>query len=412
MNKLKNYYQELVDKLEKDRDLTDEEFRSLLVCEDQYLDDYLSARARSVRERVYGKDVYLRGLIEFTNYCRNNCYYCGIRKGNKHAQRYRLSEEEIVSCSAAGYGLGFRTIVLQGGEDPYYTDERIVSIIRNIKKQHPDVAITLSIGERERESYQKFFDAGADRYLLRHETADKEHYEQLHPKNMSYEHRMKCLQDLHEIGYQVGCGMMVGSPGQTMEHLIRDLRFMQAFKPEMAGIGPFIPHQETEFADCSPGTAGMTLRLLSVIRLLLPEVLLPATTALGTIDAFGREKGIAAGANVVMPNLSPMNVRDKYLLYDNKICTGDEAAECIRCMSLRVSRTGYQVVTDRGDHIRYIDRRSKTSDSPDPPPQIPGSSVKRLIEVRFFQGGSRKKLIPPCFLSHKTELNGIKLKGF
>jgi len=348
-----SYYMELADKLERDRDLSDDEFASVLLVDDPQFSEYLSAKAREVREKVYGKDVYLRGLIEFTNYCKNNCYYCGIRCGNKNAERYRLSEEEILSCSDRGYELGFRTIVLQGGEDPYFTDERIVSIVRKIKEQHPDTAVTLSIGEREKESYQKFYDAGADRYLLRHETADKAHYETLHPANMSFEHRMQCLRDLHEIGYQVGCGMMVGSPGQKIEHLVKDLRFLQEFKPEMVGIGPFIPHRDTQYADEQPGTVGMTLRLLSVIRLLLPEVLLPATTALGTIDVLGREKGITGGANVVMPNLSPVGVRGKYLLYDNKICTGDEAAECIRCMTLRVAKTGYKVVESRGDHIGY-----------------------------------------------------------
>ena len=343
----------LADRLERDRDLSDDEFASVLLAEDPDFDEYLSAKARAVREKVYGKDVYLRGLIEFTNYCRNNCYYCGIRSGNKNAERYRLSEEDIISCSDQGYELGFRTFVLQGGEDPFFTDERIVSIVKKLKERHPDTAVTLSIGEREKESYQRFYSAGADRYLLRHETADQSHYEMLHPGNMSYGHRMQCLRDLHEIGFQVGCGMMVGSPGQKTEHLIKDLRFLQEFQPEMVGIGPFIPHRDTKFADYPSGTVGMTLRLLSVIRLLLPEVLLPATTALGTIDAMGREKGLTAGANVVMPNLSPVDVREKYLLYDNKICTGDEAAECIRCMTMRVERTGYRVVVNRGDHIRY-----------------------------------------------------------
>lgn len=349
-----DYYTGLADKLERDRDLSDDEFASVLLSDDPHFSDYLSAKARTVRERVYGRDVYLRGLIEFTNYCRNNCRYCGIRSGNKNAERYRLSEEDILSCCDLGYELGFRTFVLQGGEDPYFTEERIVSIVSKIKERHPDTAVTLSIGEWEKESYRRFYDAGADRYLLRHETADKDHYELLHPANMSFGHRMQCLRDLRDIGYQVGCGMMVGSPGQTTRHLIKDLRFLQEFKPEMVGIGPFIPHRDTEYADCKPGSADMTLRLLSVVRLLLPEVLLPSTTALGTIDALGREKGLKAGANVVMPNLSPSDVRGKYLLYDNKICTGDEAAECIRCMSMRVARTGYQIKESRGDHIRYI----------------------------------------------------------
>ena len=346
-------YRGLLHKLERERNLTDDEFRLVLTCEEPGFADYLALRARTVCEQHYGRDVYLRGLIEYTNICKNNCRYCGIRRDNRNIDRYRLSEEEILSCADNGYALGFRTIVLQGGEDPYFTDDRLVSIVGKIRQRYPDCAITLSAGEREKDSYQKLFDAGADRYLLRHETADKEHYELLHPEDMSFDHRMRCLMDLREIGYQVGCGMMVGSPGQEITHLIKDLRFLQTVRPEMAGIGPFIPHHDTEYADYSAGSADLTLRLLSVIRLLLPDVLLPATTALGTIDPMGREKGILAGANVVMPNLSPTDVRGKYLLYDNKICTGDEAAECIRCMELRVAGTGRQVVQSRGDHVHF-----------------------------------------------------------
>lgn len=348
------YYKELIDKLESTRDLTDAEFEELLTTENEEACDYLAKRAREVREKVYGKAVYLRGLIEFTNYCRNNCYYCGIRCGNKNAERYRLSEEQILSACDMGYKLGFRTFVLQGGEDMFFTDEIMVRLIKAIKASHPDCAVTLSIGEREKESYRKMREAGADRYLLRHETADKEHYEFIHPKELSFEHRMQCLRDLKDLGYQVGCGMMIGSPGQKIEHLIKDIRFLQDFQPEMVGVGPFIPHHDTPFKDEKAGSVEITLRILSIVRLILPEVLLPATTALGTIDSEGREKGIRAGANVVMPNLSPTDVRDKYLLYDNKICTGDEAAECIRCMSLRVSKVGYEVVQSRGDHISTI----------------------------------------------------------
>ena len=347
------YYIALADKLAETRDLTDEEFLEVLLCDDKEFDSYLAQKARDVREKIYGKEVYLRGLVEFSNYCKNNCRYCGIRRDNRNAQRYRLSEEEIFQCSDMGYDLGFRTIVLQSGEDPYYTDDRLVNIVRGIKERHPDCAVTLSIGEREKESYRKLFEAGADRYLLRHETANKEHYEYLHPAEMSFDHRMQCLQDLKDIGFQVGAGMMIGSPGQKTEHLVEDLRFLRKLQPEMVGIGPFIPHHDTEYAALPAGTVEMTLRLLSVIRLMLPEVLLPATTALGTIDPMGREKGILAGANVVMPNLSPSNVRGKYLLYDNKICTGDEAAECIRCMTARVASVGYEVVQKRGDHINF-----------------------------------------------------------
>ena len=349
----KKHLSGLVDKLEAERNLTDDEFKTVLLYSDPEFDEYLAGKARTLREEYYGKSVYLRGLIEFTNICKNNCYYCGIRRDNANCERYRLSEEQILSCCSMGYGLGFRTFVLQGGEDPYYTDERVVSIVSAIKERHPDCAVTLSIGEREKESYQKFFDAGADRYLLRHETADKEHYEMLHPAELSFEHRMQCLRDLKEIGYQVGCGMMVGSPYQTAEHLIKDLRFLQEFKPEMVGIGPFIPHHDTRYADCSAGTVETTLRLLSIIRLLLPDVLLPATTALGTIDPIGREKGLLAGANVVMPNLSPADIREKYLLYDNKIVSGDEAAEAVSDMAKRISSAGYEAVVARGDHAGF-----------------------------------------------------------
>ncbi len=344
---------DLADKLEAESNLTDEELTAVLLCDAPGFDEYLAEKARAVREKYYGKAVYMRGLIEFTNYCKNNCYYCGIRRGNRNCQRYRLSEEDIIACCDMGYGLGFRTFVLQGGEDPYYTDELMVTIIRAIKEAHPDCAVTLSIGEREKESYQRMFDAGADRYLLRHETADRQHYGMLHPAELSFEHRMQCLCDLKEIGYQVGTGMMVGSPYQTTEHLVKDLRFLKDFSPEMVGMGPFIPHHDTQFADCAAGTVGMTVRLLSVIRLLLPDVLLPATTALGTIDPIGREKGLLAGANVIMPNLSPADVRSKYLLYDNKIYAGDEAAEAIRDMAKRISSVGYEAVIARGDHVDF-----------------------------------------------------------
>jgi len=348
--------EKLIDKLAQTRDLTDEEFLALLEDETEETREALAARAREVREAIYGKDVYIRGLVEFSNICKNDCKYCGIRRSNRNAERYRLTEEQILECADMGYDLGFRTVVLQGGEDPYFTDDRLEQIIRKLKDRHPDCAVTLSIGEREKESYQRLFDAGADRYLLRHETADEELYKSLHPEEMSFAHRIKCLRELKEIGYQVGAGFMVGSPGQTKASLVKDLRFLQDLKPEMVGIGPFIPHHDTEYKDCEAGSVNLTLKLLSIIRLLLPDVLLPSTTALGTADPMGREKGILAGANVVMPNLSPSSVRGKYLLYDNKICTGDEAAECIRCMTARVAKVGYQVVQSRGDHVSYKEK--------------------------------------------------------
>ena len=337
----------LVDKLQATRDLTDEEFSALLSTGEA--DAELFDAAEKTRRENYGDEIYIRGLIEFTNYCKNNCYYCGIRGGNKNAERYRLSEEQILSCCEEGYALGYRTFVLQGGEDPYFTDERICGIVSAIRGRYPDCAITLSIGEKSKESYQKYFDCGADRYLLRHETADAEHYAGLHPAEMSSENRKRCLFDLKEIGYQVGAGFMVGAPYQTMENIISDLRFLQELEPDMIGIGPFIPHAQTPFADFPSGSAELTLRLLGVLRLMFPEVLLPATTALGTLHPRGRELGIKAGANVVMPNLSPTDVRELYELYDNKICTGDEAAQCRGCLEARVESVGCRVVTDRGE---------------------------------------------------------------
>ena len=305
--------------------------------------------ARECTEKYYGRGVYTRGLIEFTNYCKNNCHYCGIQRGNQEVERYRLSKEEILSCCEEGYRLGFRTFVLQGGEDPYFTDEKIVEIVQTIKKAFPDCAVTLSIGEKSRASYEKYFLAGADRYLLRHETADKEHYQYLHPKELSWEHRMRCLQDLKDIGFQVGCGFMVGSPHQTAKTLAKDLYFIQEFQPDMCGIGPFIPQHATVFAREKAGTLQDTLFLLSLLRLIHPNMLIPATTALGTIDKRGRELGILSGANVLMPNLSPTAVRKKYLLYDNKICTGDESAQCRACLSRRMESIGAHLLVDRGD---------------------------------------------------------------
>lgn len=339
----------LIDKLEDQHSLTLDEYAFLIRNRTKESMDYIAPKARRIREEIYGTSVYVRGLIEFTNICRNDCLYCGIRRSNHQCERYRLTADQIMECCSMGYELGFRTFVLQGGEDRFWNDDVMCGLIAGIKEQYPDCAVTLSLGERSRESYQRLFDAGADRYLLRHETADKSHYEKLHPQEMSFEHRMKCLRDLKEIGYQVGCGFMVGSPYQTPETLAEDLKFLEEFSPDMCGIGPFIPHKDTPFASQPAGTLEETLWLLSIIRLILPYVLLPATTALGTIHPRGREMGILAGANVVMPNLSPVSVRKKYELYDNKICTGDEAAECRNCLSRRMQSVGYELATDRGD---------------------------------------------------------------
>lgn len=311
--------------------------------------EYISELADSVRRKRYGNSVYLRGLIEFSSYCKNDCLYCGLRRSNRNAERYRLTEEEILECCKNGYLLGYRTFVLQSGEDPYFTDDMICSIVSHIKADYPDCAVTLSIGEKPQESYRAYFDAGADRFLLRHETADPVHYSKLHPPQLSFENRMRCLRDLKEIGYQVGTGFMVGSPYQTSENLAEDMLFLRGFKPHMVGIGPFVPHNETPFAGCEQGTVRLTVFMIALIRLTLPYALIPATTALATIDPIGREKGIMAGANVCMPNLSPMSVRKKYMLYDNKACTGDESAECRMCLENRLTKIGYEAVVSRGD---------------------------------------------------------------
>ncbi len=342
----------LVDKLFETGDLSDDELKILI--ESDEFNEPLAEAADIRRRENYGDKVYIRGLIEFTNYCRNNCYYCGIRRDNKKAERYRLTKDEILLCCDEGYRLGFRTFVMQGGEDPYYTDEMICNIVSKIKSRYPDCAVTLSIGEKPRESYQAFFDAGADRYLLRHETADPEHYGKLHPEAMSLENRKECLFDLKEIGYQVGSGFMVGSPYQTTENLISDLRFLQKLQPDMIGIGPYITHADTPFAEFKSGDVMLTLRLVSILRLMFPYALIPSTTALGTIHPQGRELGLKAGANVVMPNLSPVSVRKLYSLYENKICTGEEAAQCRGCLERRVESAGYKIVTDIGN-VRKIE---------------------------------------------------------
>ena len=339
----------LIDRLAAERNLNDEELLALITMEDGEADRYLARRAAAVRDRVYGKEVFIRGLIEFTNYCRNDCNYCGIRRSNRNCSRYRLTQEQILGCCEAGYDLGFRTFVLQGGEDPWFTRERITELVRAIKGKFPDCALTLSVGEKDRETYQEWFDAGADRYLLRHETADPDHYGLLHPKELSLENRMRCLRDLKDIGYQTGCGFMVGSPGQTPQMILRDLRFIQEFRPQMVGIGPFIPHKDTMYRDENAGSAALTLRLLTILRLMLPDVLLPATTALGTVLGDGRQQGMLHGCNVVMPNLSPEDVREKYALYDNKLSFGAEAAESVQLLKASMAAIGHQVVTDRGD---------------------------------------------------------------
>lgn len=339
----------LIDKLCRTRSLSLGEYERLITQRTSGAARELASRADAVHRQVYGTKVFTRGLIEVSSFCKNDCLYCGIRRSNATARRYRLSADEIVKCANTGYDLGFRTFVLQGGEDPFFTDDVLCGIIGRIRAAHPDCAVTLSFGERSRKSYERLHEAGAERYLLRHEAASPSLYRRWHPPEMSLENRMRCLSDLREIGYAVGAGFMVGAPFQTAADLACDLRFIERFQPEMCGIGPFVPHHATPFSSFAPGTAELTCYLLSIIRLIKPNVLLPATTALGTIVPDGRERGILAGANVVMPNLSPVNRRKDYDLYDNKICTGEEAAECRGCLGARMLSIGYELVVDRGD---------------------------------------------------------------
>lgn len=343
---------ELIDKLAENHTLTKDEWINLL---DNIKDtDYLFKKAREIRHIIYKKDVYIRGLIEISNYCKNDCLYCGIRRSNKNADRYRLTKEEILQCCAEGYDLGFRTFVMQGGEDPYYTDEVLCDIIKSIKSHYPDCAVTLSLGEKSFESYKALREAGADRYLLRHETANPCHYASLHPSELSSDNRKECLFNLKKLGFQVGSGFMVGSPGQTNEHLAEDMLFLKELNPQMVGIGPFIPHKDTPFGTEPSGSAEKTLIMVALTRLMLPNALLPSTTALGTLLSDGRERGILAGANVVMPNLSPKSVRAKYLLYNNKISTGDEAAESLMNLRKKIESIGYEIVVARGDYKKEI----------------------------------------------------------
>lgn len=339
----------IAEKLIEEHTLSKDEWRILLENRGKETTELLRNAARQATDRVFGRKVFVRGLIEFTNICKKDCYYCGIRKSNSCVERYRLTEEEILSCCKEGYEAGLRTFVLQGGEDGYFTEERICNLVKEIHRRYPDCAITLSIGEWEKESYRKFYEAGAERFLLRQETADKEHYGKLHPEGQTFAMRMECLRNLKEIGYQTGCGFLVGSPYQTIDCMIEDLLFLERFRPQMVGIGPFLPAKNTPFSEEPAGSSELTLFLLSAIRLMLPEVLLPATTALGTARSDGRLQGLMHGANVIMPNLSPARVREKYALYDNKIHSGNEAAEHLEALRTELAKENFTVAISRGD---------------------------------------------------------------
>lgn len=341
----------IVTALYKNRNISDEEIKILL---ENNCQNVIAKYSQAVARENYGNKIFLRGLIEISNYCKNNCYYCGIRSGNRNICRYRLTLEEILSCCDLGYSLGLRTFVLQGGEDNHFSDDDVCRVVYSIKEKYPDCAVTLSIGEKEYESYKAYFNSGADRYLLRHETANEGHYNKLHPDSMSLKNRKHCLYNLKEIGYQVGCGIMVGSPNQTTENIIEDIRFMQELSPDMIGIGPFIPHKDTPFRNEKQGSVDLTLKLISILRLMFPNVLLPATTALGTLQENGREQAILRGANVIMPNISPKTAKENYTLYNNKLNTGLESAEGIELLKKSLRDIGYEAVTDRGDRKGFV----------------------------------------------------------
>ena len=340
---------DLIDKLNKEHCLTRDEWVQIFATWDQYDLQYAARLAQCIALERFGRRIFFRGIVEFTNVCRNDCYYCGIRAGNPNVARYRLDEEDILACCADGYTHGFRTFVLQGGEDPYYDKDRMCGIVRAISEKYPDCAVTLSIGELDRDYYQALYDAGASRYLLRHETADPAHYRALHPEKQTLENRLRCLRDLKEIGFQTGCGIMIGTPGESPETLAADMIFMGEFKPEMVGLGPFIPHHDTPFRDEPAGSVDLTILVIALCRIMLPDALIPSTTALGTAESDGRQRGVLAGCNVVMPNLSPMSVRKKYMLYDGKAGTDMSAEAGIRILREQMEEIGYEVVVSRGD---------------------------------------------------------------
>lgn len=349
---------EIIDKLNREKKLESAQWHKLISSFSKEDKEYARNIAQKITEEKFGNKVFFRGIIEFSNICNNDCLYCGIRHSNDKASRYCLTKKEIMLSCKEGYKLGYRTFVLQGGENEFVKSENFINLIRDIKSKYPDCAITLSVGECERKFYEEMYLAGADRYLLRHESADEEHYKKLHPKDMSLKNRIRCLRDLKEIGFQTGCGIMVGSPYQTPETLVKDMEFICEFNPAMVGIGPFIPHKDTPFANFETGSQDLTLFLLSLIRIMNEDILLPATTALGTVDQEGLIKGIQSGCNVIMPNVSPQNVRKKYMLYNEKLGTNFSAKESLEFLKTQMKSINREIVVGRGDHKMYIKKEN------------------------------------------------------
>lgn len=343
---------ELVELLASGKELDATDLGQLLrsAATDQNVLNLLRQNAVRTARKQFGLGIYIRGLIELSSYCYCDCLYCGLRRSNRSAERYRLSIDEVMECCKEGYKLGFRTFVLQGGEDGTHSDEWLEELVCRIRSRYEDVAITLSLGERGEASYLRLKRAGANRYLLRHEAANEALYESLHPKGRGLQHRLSCLEALKRCGYQTGMGMMIGVKGQTIEHLVEDLLLIRKMQPEMVGIGPFLPHHATPLGNEPAGDLQLTLATIAIVRLMLPHALIPSTTALATLTPRGRLEGILSGANVVMPNLSPSDVRAKYAIYENKASWGKEAAEGLAALESELQSIGYHIDYARGDY--------------------------------------------------------------
>ncbi len=337
----------LIEQAERGHRLTEPELASLLAAEEAT--EAMAEAADRVRRDFVGDEVHLRGLIEFSSYCRQNCMYCGLRRDNERARRYRLSPEEIVALAEKARGAGYPTVVMQSGEDAWFTAERLAEIVARVKAL--GLTVTLSVGERSREEYRLLREAGADRFLLRIETTDRELYERLDP-GMSYENRLRCLSDLRELGYEVGTGCLVGLPGQTVASLARDVLFFRSIDADMVGIGPLVPNGDTPLGDAAPGDMGMVRRMVAAIRLLLPEANIPATTAMETLQPGAREIMLRSGANVMMPNVTEGEARQSYALYPGKACVADTPEQCRACMEGRIRAMGRTVGRGAGGRRR------------------------------------------------------------
>lgn len=340
---------DIIAKAENTHDLRKDEIVQLLTT-DEYNGELFAAADR-VRSKYVGDDVHLRGLIEFSNICKQNCLYCGLRRENRKINRYRLTPEQIIDFAGKAKTYGYRTVVLQSGEDENFDVATMQRIIREIKAM--DMALTLSVGEKTKEEYAAYREAGADRYLLRIETTDKQLYEKLDP-GMSFDNRKRCLRDLKELGFEVGTGCMVGLPGQTLESLADDILFFKEIDADMIGIGPFIPNADTPLSEEKGGTFTLSLKVMAITRLLLPDINIPATTAMESLDHNGRVIALGSGANVVMPNVTEGDYRKWYALYPGKICINDTPAHCRSCITGKIGGIGRKVSSECGYRQKQV----------------------------------------------------------